>query len=56
MRAQNPTTVEYGRLWDSGRLAHRLAHVPLAHVPLYRTSWPWASTMIARPTQSEDSR
>ena len=46
MRAQNPSTIEYGRLWDSGRLAHRLAHVPL-----YRTSWPWTDTLPARLTR-----
>lgn len=40
MRAQNPSTIEYGRLWDSGRLARRLAYVPL-----YRTSWPWTATL-----------
>lgn len=40
MRAQKPSTIEHGRLWDSGRLARRLAYVPL-----YRTPWPWTDTL-----------
>lgn len=34
MRAQKRATVEYERLWDSGRLARRLAYVPLYRTPL----------------------